>query len=258
MRNLLIITLLSVIAVSLGYLVQNIIVTKKGIQMVARFNAIRGADDKQLDKLVADFTPKYYPVLYQSVKSADPRERLYSAYVLARHGKKDYVGALELGLRSEDAREAQLSMDLLWSLWFSEAGIDSREILRSCQVLMSQRKYDEAINKLTKLILRKPNFAEAYNQLALAYFLKGDFERSIENCRQALQLNPIHFGAQSGMGECYLHLKRYQEAKDAFETALKITPHARGTQSLLEQVNDVLQRRSKEFTLAPLALIYAG
>ncbi len=249
MRKLLIIALLTIIALSLGYLVQNIITTKQGMRMIEKFHSIRRSDDKQLDELVADFSPKYYPVLYQSVRSPDPRERLFSAYILARRGKKDYVGVLELGLKSSDEREAQMATDLLWSLWFSEAGINSREILYNCKALMSQRRYDEAISKLTKLILRKPNFAEAYNQLALAYFLKGDYERSIIDCRQVLDLNPIHFGAQSGMGECYLHLNRYSEAKDAFEAALKITPHAIGTKSLLEQVNDVLQRRNKQFAM---------
>ena len=246
--------LLLIIFVSLGFLVYNIITTRQGIRLVARMNAIHFMDEKQVDSLVADFNPKYHRVLYQSVKSPDPRERLRAAYILARQGKKEYIGYLEEGLKQDDEGEERMATRLLWSLWFNQAGIDSREILYNCRALMSQGKNDEAIVKLTKLTLRKPEFAEAYNQRALAYFYKGDMEHSISDCKIALELNPIHFGAQSGMGECYLKLRKYDEAKDAFEKALKITPHAPGTKALLEKVNTVLQRRNKRYAFLFLTL----
>jgi len=82
---------------------------------------------------------------------------------------------------------------------------------------MSQKKFDEADCENRPIISRrKPEFAEAYNQRALAYFLKGDYEHSTMIVNRLWNLNPIHFGAQSGgMGECFYKLQQYDEAKNS-------------------------------------------
>ena len=244
-RKAIVFFLLAVILASFVYLGWNVWITRTGAHLIFRMTTTDWHNENTIDQLVKDFKPRYDHFLYSALKSPDFRERLRAAYILARQGKKEPVAVLAAGLKEDDWRQNRMATDLLWSLWFNQAGIDSREILHNCQDLMSQKKYEEAIVKLTKLSRRKPQFAEVYNQRALAYFLKGDYERSITDCKNALELNPIHFGAQSGMGECYMKLKKWELAREALEKAIKITPHASGTQDLLEAVNAVLLRRNK-------------
>jgi hypothetical protein len=39
-----------------------------------------------------------------------------------------------------------------------------------------------------------------------------------------LELNPFHFGAQAGMGQCFLKLRRPRAALRAFRQALETNP----------------------------------
>jgi cytochrome c-type biogenesis protein CcmH/NrfG len=39
-----------------------------------------------------------------------------------------------------------------------------------------------------------------------------------------LKLNPYHFGAAAGLGQCQMHLGKYRAALKAFRQALRINP----------------------------------
>ena len=56
-----------------------------------------------------------------------------------------------------------------------------------------------------QLVDMAPWFAEAWNQRAIALYGLGRYLQSIDDCRQALEINPYHFGAAAGMGQCHLH-----------------------------------------------------
>src|SRR2546422_444778 len=76
-----------------------------------------------------------------------------------------------------------------------------------------------------------PELAEAWNQRAIAYFNMGRFTDSIRDCRQALELNPHHFGAAIGMGQCYLQLNDRTAALESFRRALKLNPNLEGVRA---------------------------
>ena len=58
----------------------------------------------------------------------------------------------------------------------------------------------------------------------ILHFREGDFQRSAADCQVVVKLNPYHFGALSGMGQCYMKLKKPRAALKAFRTALGINP----------------------------------
>jgi tetratricopeptide (TPR) repeat protein len=74
------------------------------------------------------------------------------------------------------------------------------------------------------LIQEAPEFAEAHNQRAIWFFKRGDFARAVADCETVLRLNPHHFGAAAGMGQCLLKLGRPHAALRAFRQALDINP----------------------------------
>jgi tetratricopeptide (TPR) repeat protein len=70
-----------------------------------------------------------------------------------------------------------------------------------------------------------PDFAEAYNQRAIAYYLMEDYEKSIADCRRAIRRMPCHFGAMCGMGHCHAHLQQIPQAIEYYQKALEMNPH---------------------------------
>ena len=77
---------------------------------------------------------------------------------------------------------------------------------------------------LDDLIARAPQFAEAFNQRAVWFFKKGEFGRAVRDCETVMRLNPHHFGAAAGLGQCYLKMKKPRAALRAFRQAVEINP----------------------------------
>ena len=84
------------------------------------------------------------------------------------------------------------------------------------------------------------NFSEAWNKRATLHYLAGDLDASVDDIKQTIQLEPRHFGAISGLGLIFLKRGQLQNALDAFEQVLKISPQSINTQRSVEQVRDKL------------------
>ena len=93
----------------------------------------------------------------------------------------------------------------------------------------------------TELIEHAPWFAEAWNQRALARFHRREYNDSIRDCRQALEINPYHFGAASGMGQCYLKLGDRLSALESFRRALRLNPNLERVRAQVIHLQKLLQ-----------------
>jgi tetratricopeptide (TPR) repeat protein len=141
-------------------------------------------------------------------------------------------------LDNEDPLVRRFASDAMWEIWFRGG---TRE--QNWELLQAVRQSDpEAARKALEAIIdRAPNFAEPYNQRAIWYFKQGEFARSIEDCEAVLRLNPFHFGAAAGMGQCFLKLRKPRAALRAFRQALQINPnldHLHDTIRALEEATD--------------------
>jgi tetratricopeptide (TPR) repeat protein len=54
--------------------------------------------------------------------------------------------------------------------------------------------------------------------------MRGDYEASIRDFHQTLEINPYHFCAAAGMGTCYLKQRNPLAALQAFRRALRLNP----------------------------------
>ncbi len=88
--------------------------------------------------------------------------------------------------------------------------------------------YQEAIRRATLLIDEAPWLPEPWNQRAVAWFALGKYAESIQDCLQALELNPYHFAAAAGMGQAQLQLHQPSEALECFRRALRLNPGLEG------------------------------
>ncbi len=137
-------------------------------------------------------------------------------------------------LRESEESLLPLAEATLWSIWFRADSVEHAEELQRLTGLIERKQYRQALIGLNRLIKKAPQFAEAYNQRAVLFWQRKQYERSIEDCKKALELNPFHFGAQAGIGQCYEGLLMPAEALQAFRKALKMHPHLPG---LIEKVH---------------------
>jgi tetratricopeptide (TPR) repeat protein len=145
-------------------------------------------------------------------------------------------------LSHQDCMVAARAEHALWSIWLRAAGpAASRRLSRALRWL-NANDYDQATAELSRLIDQQPNFAEGYNQRAIAYYLAGRYDRSLADCQRTLERNPVHFAAQAGAGHCLAALGRWQEALTAYERALRIHPRLDGIRHAVQRIRERLQR----------------
>ena len=136
-------------------------------------------------------------------------------------------------LRDPDRAVRILAENAIRAVWHRAGGEVMSRQLAIVGRLCSSGLFDEAIELATELIDMLPWFAEAWNRRGIAHYGCGDFAQSIEDCRQALDMNHYHFTAAAGMGHCYLELGDSHSALDCFRRALRLNP---GMEDVREQV----------------------
>jgi len=93
-----------------------------------------------------------------------------------------------------------------------------------------------AVEHLTAAIDHAPDFAEAYNLRATAYFRGGRIGPALEDIGMALSLNPHHFGALTGLGMIMEDTGRTAQALAVFRAAHAIHPHQPAIRRSLERL----------------------
>lgn len=148
------------------------------------------------------------------------------AAVLAIGFMGDYGSNAVVGraMTDRDRGVRTIAENSIRELWCRVGSREQRLSLR-CIVRMNQTKrYEDAIRMATELIHESPWIAEAWCQRGTAHYHLSQHEASIRNCHQALEINPYHFTAAAGMGQCYLLQENPVAALESFRRALRLNP----------------------------------
>lgn len=81
-----------------------------------------------------------------------------------------------------------------------------------------------AAGHFTAAIDHDPAFAEAWHGRATAYYLTGQIGPAIDDLRQALVLNPRHFGAMEGFAIILEELGRPEQAYEVWKRVAELYP----------------------------------
>jgi Tfp pilus assembly protein PilF len=159
------------------------------------------------------------------LKSRHCDARKVAALALGLAGGKCCVAPLSERLKDPDPVVNEMAEHALWSIWFRSGSCQANHALQRGAMAMEAQDLDAAITHFTKAIEIDPNFAEAYNQRAIARYLAEQWDESIADCQRTVELMPCHFGAWAGMGHCHTHEGRFAEALRCYRKALEINPH---------------------------------
>ena len=169
-----------------------------------------------------------------------------AAYALGIIGDTAAIAPLATALQHSDPDMRSNAEQALWAIWFRSGDKSIDDMLQKGADYIKREQYAEAVDLLTEITQIAPEFAEGYNQRAIAYFMLEEWEQSIDDCKKVVTLNPIHFGALAGMGQCYLRLGDLREALQAFQQALEIHPGLYGVAHTVLQIQDALQEQGRQ------------
>jgi tetratricopeptide (TPR) repeat protein len=173
-----------------------------------------------------------------------PAERLKAIQLLARIGDMQVMSALVQALRDEDMRVRAAAQEAMWAIWMRSGNDDIDGLMAEGVRLMEQQRYPEAVEVFDQIISRAPKFPEGYNKRATVFYLMQEFEKSIEDIHRTLEMNPVHFGALSGMGLCYLGLDEPRQALQWFERAIDVNPNMDTIQGYIQQIREFLNNQT--------------
>ena len=167
------------------------------------------------------------------------------AAVLALGYLADYESNAVLGraLNDPDRGVRLLAETAIRSLWCRVGTTAQRQQLASLALLNGTQQAIAALRDATTLVRDAPWLAEAWNQRAIAHFALGRYQESIRDCRQALEINPYHFGAAAGMGQCYLRLGDQASALESFRRALGLNPELEGIRAHVQHLERAQKRK---------------
>jgi len=181
-----------------------------------------------------------------ALDSSDAKARREAVAQLGLNGEMADAGALLAALYDDDAGVRGLAEHAVWQVWMRSGDPDVDALLKRGIRHMEERQMGQAVDAFTRVIDRRPDFAEGWNKRATAYYLMGDTEQSLKDCDEVIKRNPSHFGALSGYGLIYLQRGELERALEYFERALEINPNMEGVEQSVDLIRYKLGKSGKQ------------
>ncbi len=145
--------------------------------------------------------------------------------------------------KAENENTAKAIEKGIWGLWSQSSSPTANALLGQASKAMSTSNLRTAIRLLDTAIELKPDFAEAWNKRATAFYLDGQFEKSLADIEKVLDLEPRHFGALSGRGLIRREQGDDAAALKAFRRALVIHPHLPAAKRAVQELETDFEQR---------------
>lgn len=157
-----------------------------------------------------------------------------SPWALADQNDPRLPGLFEELQAAENAMQAGTIEIRIWDIWGEHPDPEIAEMMFFAMDELGGDQYSLALQSFTEIIERAPDFAEAWNMRATTHFLMGNYRKSEADIMRTLELEPRHFGALSGLGQVYVELEQYYDARNALRRALQVNPTMPGVIANLE------------------------
>jgi type IV pilus assembly protein PilF len=119
---------------------------------------------------------------------------------------------------------------LLFSVLFLSACSSKKNDLKDKQASLyfgagtqslMDKQYTEALKNLLEANKLDPDNSEIINNLAMAYYFKGEKDLAVKSLNQALKLNPNNSDAKTNLASIFYKDGRVDEAEKIYKTVLK-------------------------------------
>ncbi|WP_165177774.1 tetratricopeptide repeat protein [Desulfovibrio sp. ZJ369] len=186
-----------------------------------------------------DDIDEYIADLKSEIATNDKCANHYYNLGLAMLSKRDFVAAEEALLNavrnSPHLAEAYVQLggiclergDLDGCLRYNEEAANCRAKFpipwsNIAFVHLQRGQPDKAIAALHKALKWDPNFVQAKNALATAYFMKGEFKACEETCKEIIKQEPGFAPAWNNLALAYFEGQEYAKAAEAADKAQEL------------------------------------
>ncbi|KAI9914616.1 hypothetical protein PsorP6_008318 [Peronosclerospora sorghi] len=138
-------------------------------------------------------------------------------------------------LHCDDSAIVHFALASLEGRWISEFGAITQNTVRQAVELAEQKKWDDARKMLKEIVQGFPEYAYAWNKLAMVEYKTGNFGNALEYYETAIKLKPQLIEALVGLGTCATRLRRWSIAHHAAIQLLKVQPSNEVAKMLIEQ-----------------------
>ena len=171
----------------------------------------------------------------------DPPKKLPRVQRGDRTNNLDFLfGALKV---APDEASSKSIEERIWALWLVSKSDTANLLMTRVKTAMDGEDLDLAIKLLDSIVKLKPDYVEAFNRRATAYYMKKDFNRSLEDIRQVLAREPRHFGALAGLGLIMQDLGDDKRALEIYRKALAIHPRLPRIPDLIKTLTEKVEGR---------------
>lgn len=142
--------------------------------------------------------------------------------------------------RERNEKAAERIAGNIWNEWFQSGSASIDLMMQWSQKAMDNQKFDVALDFLDQVVVLQPSYAEGWNRRATVHFMMKNYGKSMSDIDHALQLEPRHFGALSGLAQIMAQTGHKQSALDAWQKVLAIYPMMRSAQDQVAMLSEEL------------------
>jgi glycosyltransferase involved in cell wall biosynthesis/Tfp pilus assembly protein PilF len=120
---------------------------------------------------------------------------------------------------------------------------DDADLYQNIQSLIDSSQSNEAINALKELLILRPDFALAHNDLGVLYVDKGEKEKARNHYEQAVRLQPENITFQKNLADFYyVILGLVEDALRIYLNIMEVQPRDTETLLILGHINASLKK----------------
>jgi tetratricopeptide (TPR) repeat protein len=179
-------------------------------------------------------------------RADDAAARRAAVQQLAESGTMADLPAMASALRDPDPLVRGFVESAMWSVWSRSGHAEIDRLFAAGVEQMGRGELPAAVETFSQVIQGQPDFAEGWNKRATAYFLLGDYRRSLADCDEVVARNPYHWGALSGYGMIYMQLDEPARAIDYLERALAVNPNLDQVAQTIQALKRLLLQRRRD------------
>ncbi len=125
-------------------------------------------------------------------------------------------------------------------LWLAKNPNDAKGRFLKGLILMKEGKPDEALSVFNQLTEDYPELPEPYNNLAVIYAARGQYELAKSELESAIAAHPGYAEAHENLGDIYLRL-----AQQSYEKAARLDESNAGVKEKLQLVEKILSGKGQ-------------
>ena len=131
----------------------------------------------------------------------------------------------------------------IWAQWLQTPSDTAALLMMRAKAAVDAQQVVVALKLLDAVVRLRPDYVEGWNRRATLYYMKNDYNHSMQDIEQVLIREPRHFGALAGLGMIMQDIGDEKRALDAFRKALAVNPHLDKVPELVKTLSEKVEGR---------------